>query len=152
MAEPFPEITAIRQLAAARGRQLNLPYAGALLPREAHALMRAGVRLVDVRTRAELDWVGRIPGALPIEWSRYPGSIRNPDFLTELADFTDQDEPLMFVCRSATRSHHAAAAATRAGWQECYNVLEGFEGNKDSHQHRNTVEGWRVAGLPWVQG
>ena len=145
------EIAAVKKLAAARARQLNLQYAGALLPREAHLLMQAGTRLVDVRTRAELDWVGRIPGALPIEWSRYPENVRNPGFLDELADFVDKDEPVMFVCRSAGRSHHAAAAATRSGWQECYNVLEGFEGNKDPNQHRNTLEGWRVAGLPWVQ-
>jgi rhodanese-related sulfurtransferase len=151
MDKPTPEIAALKRLAAGRAPQLNLPYAGALLPREAHQLMQAGVRLVDVRTRAELDWVGRIPGALPIEWSGYPGNTLNPGFLEELADFVDKDEPVMFVCRSAGRSHHAAVAATGAGWRECYNVLEGFEGNKDALQHRNTVEGWRLAGLPWVQ-
>lgn len=148
---PDPTIGPAKELAAGRARQLKLPYFGALLPREAHLLMQAGVRLVDVRTRAELDWVGRIPGALPIEWNRYPENLRNPGFLDELADFVDKSEPVMFVCRSAGRSHHAAVAATEAGWQECYNVLEGFEGNRDAHQHRNSTEGWRVAGLPWVQ-
>ena len=39
----------------------------------------------------------------------------------------------------------------RAGWKETYNVLEGFEGDKDADGHRNTVGGWRNAGLPWVQ-
>jgi len=112
MDKPTPEIAALKRLAAGRAPQLNLPYAGALLPREAHQLMQAGVRLVDVRTRAELDWVGRIPGALPIEWSGYPGNTLNPGFLEELADFVDKDEPVMFVCRSAGRSHHAAVAAT----------------------------------------
>jgi rhodanese-related sulfurtransferase len=146
-----PEIAAVKQLAAARARQLDLPYSGALVPREAYLLMQTGVKLVDVRTRAELDWVGRIPGALPIEWSRYPGNALNAGFLDELSDFLDKDEPVMFVCRSAGRSHHAAVAATQAGWRECYNVLEGFEGNRDAQQHRNTSEGWRVAGLPWVQ-
>ena len=58
----------------------------------------------------------------------------------------------MFICRSGARSHGAAEAATRAGWRECYNVLEGFEGDKDAEQHRNTVNGWRKAGLPWIQG
>jgi rhodanese-related sulfurtransferase len=57
----------------------------------------------------------------------------------------------MFICRSGARSHSAADAATRAGWREAYNVLEGFEGNKDGEQHRNTVNGWRKAGLPWTQ-
>jgi len=31
-------------------------------------------------------------------------------------------------------------------------VLEGFEGDRDSNQHRSSVNGWKLAGLPWVQG
>ena len=38
------------------------------------------------------------------------------------------------------------------GWQEAYNVIEGFEGDKDAEGHRNTVGGWKFARLPWVQG
>ncbi len=57
----------------------------------------------------------------------------------------------MFLCRSGGRSHHAAALATHEGFRECYNVLEGFEGDRDASGHRNTVGGWRAAGLPWVQ-
>ncbi len=130
---------------------MNLPYAGALLPAEAHALMQAGARLVDVRTRAELDWVGRVPGALQIEWNGYPDGRRNPDFLGQLDEVTGKDEPLMFLCRSGNRSHFAAAVATQAGWRECYNVLEGFEGDRDANQHRSSLNGWKHAGLPWIQ-
>src|SRR5512135_1847234 len=121
---------AIKAKARERARALRLPYAGALLPSEAHALLQAGeARLVDVRTHAELHWVGRIPGALPVEWSSYPGGKLNPEFLP----------------------HLAALAATEAGYRECYNVLEGFEGDKDANQQRNRTGGWRVAGLPWLQ-
>ena len=145
-------IEAIKQAARARARRMNLTYAGALLPGEAFTLMQAQTRLVDVRTHAELYWVGRVAGALPVEWNSYPGSKLNPDFLAELEELVDKDEPVMFLCRSGGRSHEAAAAATAAGWRECYNVLEGFEGDKDARQHRNSVGGWRVAGLPWIQG
>lgn len=141
----------IRRAAAERARKLGLPYAGALLPEEAYALMQSGARLVDVRTRAELDWVGRVPGAVWVEWNAYPGGALNPEFLSQLADFTDRGEPVMFLCRSGGRSHNAAAIATQAGWRECYNVLEGFEGDKDPSQHRGTLGGWRKAGLPWIQ-
>ncbi|TAK88457.1 MAG: rhodanese-like domain-containing protein [Betaproteobacteria bacterium] len=141
----------IKKKAAERAKQLGLTYAGALLPAEAHALMQEGARLVDVRTRPELVYVGKIPGAIALEWQTYPGSRPNPEFLSELAAVTDKEEPLMFLCRSGARSHSAAEAATRAGWRECYNVLEGFEGDKDAEQHRNTVGGWRKAGLPWIQ-
>lgn len=141
--------------ARARAKQMNLPYAGALLPREAGEVLGVTpeARLIDVRTRAEWEWVGRIPGSVTIEWNRWPGGERNPDFLLELrARVPDLSAPLLFICRSGARSHHAAVAATQAGFSCCCNVLEGFEGDKDAQGHRNTVGGWRAAGLPWVQG
>ena len=141
----------VRKAAAERGRRLGLSYSGALLPAEAHALMQAGATLVDVRTRPELQYVGKVPGAVAIEWQTYPGNRPNPEFLGELAASVPKDQPVMFLCRSGARSHAAAEAASRAGWRECYNVLEGFEGDKDAAQHRSTVGGWRKAGLPWIQ-
>ncbi len=146
------DIDAIKRTAAQRARTLALPYAGALTPLEAYLLWQAGARLVDVRTRAELDWVGRIPESLFVEWNGYPGNARNPDFLAQLEDYVAKDDAVLFVCRSGQRSHHAAVAATQAGWRECYNVLEGFEGDKDAQQHRGNVNGWKKAGLPWMQG
>ena len=128
-----------------------MAYAGALLPAEAAELMKAGVKLVDVRTKPELQYVGKIPGTLAVEWQTWPGGKPNPEFLGELAAAVGKEEPVMFLCRSGARSHSAAEAALRAGWKETYNVLEGFEGDKDPHGHRNTVNGWRKAGLPWIQ-
>ncbi len=145
------EIVSIKRAASERAHTLGLTYAGPLYPTEAYVLMQSGTILVDVRTKAELDWVGRVPGALWIEWNSYPGAQLNPDFLAQLAEVADKDDAVMFICRSGARSHHAANAAMRAGWLECYNVLKGFEGDKDANQHRGTVGGWRKAGLPWVQ-
>ena len=141
----------IKKAAAERGKEMGLSYAGALLPAEAHKLMQAGAKLVDVRTKPELLYVGKVPGSLTVEWQTYPGNRENPEFLAELAAAVPKDTPVMFLCRSGVRSHSAAEAATRAGWRAAYNVLEGFEGNKDGEQHRNTVGGWRKAGLPWTQ-
>ena len=142
----------IKERARERAHKLKLPYAGALLPAEAHELMRKGAKLVDVRTEPELQYVGSVPGTEAIEWNTYPEGQRNPAFLEQLAQAVRKDEPVMFLCRSGARSHHAAIAATQAGWQEAYNILEGFEGDKDADHHRNTVGGWRKAGLPWIQG
>ena len=141
----------IKRAAAERAKKMGLTYAGALLPAEAHALMQRGAKLVDVRTKPELLYVGTIPGSITVEWQTYPGSRPNPEFIGELGAAVGKDEPVMFICRSGARSHAAAEAATRAGWRECYNILEGFEGDKDREQHRNSVGGWRKAGLPWVQ-
>jgi len=141
----------IRKAAAERAKTMGLPYAGALTPAEAADLMKAGVKLVDVRTKPELQYVGKVPGSLAVEWQTWPGGKPNPEFIGELAAAVGKDQPVMFLCRSGARSHGAAEAAMRAGWTETYNILEGFEGDKDSAGHRNTVNGWRKAGLPWTQ-
>jgi len=146
------ELEAIRERAHERARQMKLPYAGALLPVEAHRLMQAGARLVDVRTKPEVQYVGRVPGGVLVEWQTYPGNASNPAFIDQLGEAVEPGETLMFLCRSGQRSRSAAAAAAQAGWPESYNVLEGFEGPKDADQHRRTLGGWRKAGLPWVQG
>jgi rhodanese-related sulfurtransferase len=138
-----------------RAERMGLPYAGAVTPLEAAALLRAepGAKLVDVRTRAELEWVGRPPGAVFIEWNGWPGGGRNPEFERELlARAPDKTAPVLFLCRSGGRSHHAAMVANKLGYALAFNVLEGFEGDKDQHGHRGTVGGWKVAGLPWIQG
>lgn len=144
----------ILETARARAAQMGLPYSGALLPQEAFALWKTlpGAQLVDVRTRAEWDWVGRIPAAVEIEWLSYPDNRPNPGFVQQLQQKVAADAPVLFICRSGGRSHHAAMLATQAGYSNCYNVLEGFEGDRDPQGHRNTVGGWRAAGLPWIQG
>ena len=141
----------IRRRAAERAAKMGLGYAGALLPAEAAELMKHGAILVDVRTRPELAYVGRIPGAAAVEWQTWPGGRPNPEFLGELAAIAPKDKPVMFLCRSGARSHAAADTATKAGWQEAYHVLEGFEGDKDEAQHRGNLGGWKKAGLPWIQ-
>ena len=146
-------ISAILEAAQSRANENGLPYIGALLPDEAYALLQQapGARLVDVRTRPEWDYVGRVPGAVQIEWQHYPTGQLNPDFLTDLQAQVDREALVMFICRSGARSHAAATAASAAGYTQAFNVLEGFEGNKDENGHRNSVGGWRVAGLPWIQ-
>ena len=129
------DIEVILARAKQRAAEKGLPYAGELLPKEAFALLEraAGATLVDVRTEAELYWVGRVPGAVIVEWSGYPGGARNPDFLGQFqAAVPVTTAPVMFLCRSGQRSHHAAAQATAAGYPNCFNVLEGFEGDRDA--------------------
>ena len=70
----------VKKAAAERGKKLGLSYAGALLPAEAHKLMQAGAKLVDVRTKPELLYVGKAPGSIAVEWQTYPGNRENPVF------------------------------------------------------------------------
>jgi rhodanese-related sulfurtransferase len=143
-------------LAAARERAPGQPYAGAVTPQEAFALLQSDprVKLVDVRTNAERDWIGR--PALPetqhgaVQWSLYPGGAPNPDFATQLQHTADKEDVLLFLCRSGVRSRHAARVATELGYTQAFDILEGFEGDRDSEGHRKTVGGWCKAGLPWM--
>ena len=147
------DIEAIFKAARERASAQGLPYEGALLPAEAHAILQnqTGAKLVDVRSRAELDFVGRVPGSVEIEWKSYPGMRPNPQFVDQLKQQVPADAVVMFLCRSGGRSHETAAAAAQAGYRDAYNVLEGFEGDRDAGGHRNTTGGWRARGLPWSQ-
>ncbi|MEW6562469.1 MAG: rhodanese-like domain-containing protein [Pseudomonadota bacterium] len=147
------KISEILSRAQQRGKEMNLSYAGALLPDEAYQLsqLAPSAKLVDVRSRAEFDFVGVIPDTVLIEWASYPGMRNNPNFMAELEQQVDKEALVMFICRSGARSHHAAVAATKAGYTDCYNVLEGFEGDLDNEGHRNVLNGWRACGLPWEQ-
>lgn len=136
-------------------------YAGDIDSRAAHALLSAEPRalLVDVRSAAEWEFVGRPdPAALGgrvvfASWKTWPGMAPNPGFLAEVAAAgVEPGRPLLLLCRSGQRSRDAAVALSGAGLGPCWNVSDGFEGPKDAQGHRNSLAGWRAAGLPWVQG
>lgn len=139
---------------------------GEVSPAEAQDLLRQNpkARLVDVRSRAEWDFVG-VPDVsgfgqtlIGVEWASYPGMVRNADFLPQLEAALDGDfaGPVLFICRSGARSLKAAEAwqglmAARGQAVTCLNVAEGFEGDLDADKHRGRQNGWKSRGLPWKQ-
>ena len=140
-ADPF---TPIDQTAAG--------YAGDVSPSLAHAWWQAGdAVLVDVRTDAERDWVGFVPGAVALAWKQWPGMVMNPQFDAALLAAVPPDKKVVLLCRSGVRSVAAAKRATELGLQ-AYNILEGFEGDPDAQAQRGHRSGWRFRGLPWRQG
>ena len=148
------QINNILMAAKQRAESLQLPYSGALLPEEAFTLLQnvPAAKLVDVRSNAEWNFVGVIPGAVNVEWKTFPGMIDNPHFLEQLKHQVDTESLVMFICRTGARSDQAARTAAANGFSDCFNVLEGFEGDKDGHGHRGKVYGWKARNLPWAQG
>lgn len=127
-------------------------YAGDLSPALAARWWQQGAAvLVDVRTDAEREWVGHVPGAVAVAWKQWPGMALNPDFDSALRAAVPPGGKVLLLCRSGVRSIAAARRATELGI-EAYNILEGFEGDADAAGQRGRKGGWRLRGLPWRQG
>ena len=135
-------------------------YAGDLTVRESWEKLARDPNsvLVDVRSQAEWSYVG-VPDLSSlgkkvalVSWQTFPGMKPNSDFGAQLsAAGVSPDQTVLFLCRSGVRSKSAAIAMTSAGYARCHNVAGGFEGPHDSRRHRGVVDGWKAAGLPWVQ-
>ena len=126
-------------------------YAGDISPQLACQWWQAGdAVLIDVRTDAEREWVGFVPGALPLAWKQWPGMMMNDNFDAGLIQAASIGKKLLLLCRSGVRSIAAAKRATSLGLT-AYNILEGFEGDPDMSAQRGKRNGWRHIGLPWRQ-
>ena len=114
--------------------------------------------LVDVRTKEEWEYVG-IPDltsinkkTIFISWHLYPDMRINCDFRTDILHSNiKQDDTIILICRSGQRSLEAAQYLNKLGYKNSYNVIDGFEGNKDLSNHRSKLNGWKYSKLPWKQ-
>ena len=106
-------------------------YAGDVIPSEAWEMFRSepGAVLIDVRTDAEFNYVGRPDlsslgkHVALVMWVRFPDNTRNPDFVANVkAMGVTPNQKLLFLCRSGVRSRHTAAAMTDAGFSKCFNI------------------------------
>lgn len=136
-------------------------YAGDVTSVEAMEILKTDEQavLLDVRTDAEWNFVGRPDlsalGKDPvlISWQTFPGMAPNGAFVDAVRrQIPEKGATILLLCRSGQRSKNAAIALTEAGYADCRNISDGFEGPKDDAGHRNTVSGWRASDLPWQQG
>ncbi len=135
-------------------------YAGDVSPADAWSALNQNshAQLVDVRTQAEWAFAG-LPSldsvsktVKTISWKFYPNFDVNPKFIAQLeAAVPDKSAPLYFLCKTGGRSTDAAIAATQAGYQHCFNIEGGFEGDINTNHQRGQVNGWKASRLPWQQ-
>ena len=93
-------------------------------PQEVSKLQAEGaIQLIDVRETHENE-AGRIAGGRLIELGR----------LSAEADTIDRDRPVVFYCRSGSRSAMATQAFAEAGY--------------DAHNMTGGLLAWEAAGLP----
>ena len=138
--------------ARVKAAAVGLLYAGGISPPDAWDLVTTDEAvLVDVRTAEERKFVGHVPETLHVPWATGTALTRNPRFVRELEQKVRKDQVVLLLCRSGKRSALAAEAATKAGFTNVFNILEGFEGEIDAQHHRGNSDGWRHRGLPWTQ-
>jgi rhodanese-related sulfurtransferase len=93
-------------------------------PREVAGLLEeGGIQLIDVRERYEHE-AGRIAGGRLIELNE----------LAVAAETIDRDRPVVFYCRSGSRSAMATEAFRGAGY--------------DAHNMAGGLQDWAAEGLP----
>ena len=104
--------------------------------------------LVDVRTEEEWKKVG-IPNLdnkeiVFLSWQLSPFMELNRDFKNKFLSIIDDkmSSMIFFLCRSGHRSLIAADFIANMGYKNCYNIIDGFEGN-------NQDKGWKQNNLPW---
>lgn len=130
------------------------------------------VLLVDIRTRAEIQFVGFADNAdanIPFqvfsdEWKMVQdgihGSYRtlyNTDFVEAVDNLIasrnkDKSVPIILMCASGSRTTLAAEELYASDYQKVYFQVEGFEGIKAKQgpdQGKRVVNGWKNRGLPW---
>jgi len=134
-----------------------------LAPQQAWQLLQDEPKavLVDVRSHMEFLFIGHPVGAINIPWIDEPDWEVNPNFVRELRQLllgglshdesVNQSVPVVLICRSGKRSLEAGKLLLQEGFDQVYNIGEGFEGELDEHHHRSSRGGWRFAGLPWEQ-
>lgn len=115
--------------------------------------------LLDVRSQMEFDYVGHPTGAVFAAIKEPPGWENMPDFVDRAKKALQQSRPavpqedlvVLALCRSGARSMLAAEELSDQGFAEVINIAEGFEGDKNENNQRNSVNGWRFHQLPWEQ-
>lgn len=146
-----------------------------LSPQQAWAMKTAnpkGVAFFDVRTRAEVTYLGMPIDADALvpyvehqemwtDWDDKRGMYKVEPFQEFVGEIGHRmkelglanDSPIILICRSGDRSARAADRLQEAGYTKVYSVTEGYEGDmgKDGPvAGRRALNGWKNAGLPWT--
>ena len=161
-------LVAAIMLASAAFAGNALAYEGDIYPEDAaSAVEEDGAYILDVRTPQEWNWVGH-PGenksgsgdylegrVLNVAYEVYHEGyskgdvlIVNTQFVKDVERILGKDAYIITMCRSGGRSVKAAEALEAAGFTNVWNMLNGFEGQKDGDGYR-TLNGWKVDGLPY---
>ncbi|SLM30464.1 Rhodanese-like domain protein [Desulfamplus magnetovallimortis] len=115
-------------------------------------------KILDVRTFCEYVFVGHAPMAVNIPLMFLEPGLNeskklimppNQNFITDIEKRFKKDDTILVMCRSGARSAACINKIASAGFTNVYNIIDGFEGDKDENGKR-TVNGWINSGAPWT--
>ena len=140
--------------------------------------------LIDVRTRAEYQFVGHPEHAYLFPFKFMTTKLAKPGeeyeyqfeentaFIEEISKKFKKEENLIIICRDGKRSALAAKELVKNGFENVFNVKDGFEGREFPFSEDDPVEdkylkslakqnqiigrkqrrhsGWQWWGLPWT--
>jgi len=116
------------------------------------------VKVLDVRTLGEYVFVGHPSMAvnIPVNFlkpgitqEKTPMMPANENFVAEVMKRFKKTDTILVICRSGGRSAAAVNQLAKAGFNDLYTIVDGFEGDSDENGRR-TVNGWINSGVPWT--
>lgn len=143
------------------------PFGLYLTPKEAFEAISANpnIVMIDVRDPIQISFVGHpktMDGNIPLrtvsrKFNTKSGKYEmtaNPNFVIEVDALMkrlgySKNDPVFVTCRSGPRSAVAARLLHKAGYNNVWNLVEGFEGSIDPKSGARSKNGWRNSELPW---
>lgn len=79
----------------------------------------------------------------------------NENFVEEVKQEFKKTDTLMVMCRSCGRSAIAINLMAKTGFENVYNIIDGFEGDKlniegSYNNGRRLINGWKNSEAPWI--
>jgi rhodanese-related sulfurtransferase len=133
---------------------------------EAYEMWKADpehVKILDVRMVEEYVFLGHAEGAVnvPVAFPKYewrPDKRKynfeiNPDFIDHVKAVFGPDDTIVAMCRSGGRSAAAINTLAKAGFNNIYNIIDGFEGDtvddpESVYHGKRMKNGWKNS-APW---
>jgi len=136
-----------------------------ITPTEAYEMFKADPEhtfMVDIRTRAEYIFIGHPNMAYNIPYlfwapskDEKSGYKKNSHFVSDFAKKFKKTDKILVMCRSGNRSVPSCKLLEEDGFENIFEIPDGFEGKKVSdknsiHYGHRCVNGWKHDGLPWT--
>jgi rhodanese-related sulfurtransferase len=168
VAQPSEPAAAAKPTAAPQDPKKHVKSDLYVSAKDAYAMWQAdqaNVKILDCRCPEEFAFVGHAPMAVnvPFKFVVYKWEPKkkeyqmrkNPQFQALAKKHFKPTDTILVMCRSGHRSAETVNALLQSGFKNVYNIVDGFEGDKEKDKNnpnngKRTVDGWKNSGAPWT--